>query len=159
MEPRLELLPEKKLVGKRLTISLTDNRTGQLWGSFMPKRNTIHSAVEPALYSLQVYPPSYFEVFNADNTFEKWAAVEVRDYTSIPEEMETFTLPQGLYAVFQYKGLSTDNAIYQYIFTTWLPHSDYALDNRPHFERLGEKYRNNDPDSEEEIWIPVKRCR
>jgi len=26
----------------------------------------------------------------------------------------------------------------------------------PRIEILGEKYRNNDPDSEEEIWIPVK---
>jgi len=30
------------------------------------------------------------------------------------------------------------------------------LDNRPHFEVLGEKYKNGDPESEEEIWIPVK---
>lgn len=39
---------------------------------------------------------------------------------------------------------------------TWLPASDYNLDNRPHFEVLGEKYKNNDPTSEEEIWIPIK---
>jgi AraC family transcriptional regulator len=30
------------------------------------------------------------------------------------------------------------------------------LDNRPHFEILGEKYKQGSPDSEEEIWIPVK---
>jgi AraC family transcriptional regulator len=27
---------------------------------------------------------------------------------------------------------------------------------RPHMELLGEKYRNNDPHSEEEIWIPIE---
>jgi len=37
-----------------------------------------------------------------------------------------------------------------------LPNSDYELDNRPHFEILGKKYKNNSADSEEEIWIPVK---
>lgn len=26
-----------------------------------------------------------------------------------------------------------------------------------HFEILGEKYKNNDPLSEEDIWIPIKR--
>jgi len=25
-----------------------------------------------------------------------------------------------------------------------------------HFELLGEKYKNNHPDSEEEVWIPIK---
>jgi AraC family transcriptional regulator len=35
-----------------------------------------------------------------------------------------------------------------------LPGSEYFLDNRPHFEVLGDKYKNNDPTSEEEIWKP-----
>ncbi|MDP5096829.1 MAG: GyrI-like domain-containing protein [Flavobacterium sp.] len=38
-----------------------------------------------------------------------------------------------------------------------MPNSEYQLDNRPHFEILGAKYKNNAPDSEEEIWIPIKR--
>jgi AraC family transcriptional regulator len=37
-----------------------------------------------------------------------------------------------------------------------LPNSNYHLDDRPHFEILGEKYKNADPGSEEEIWIPIK---
>jgi AraC family transcriptional regulator len=71
--------------------------------------------------------------------------------------METFTLTSGLYAVFQYKGTANEAAgTFQYILGTWLPNSEYTLDSRPHFEILGEKYKNNDPDSEEEIWIPIK---
>ena len=45
---------------------------------------------------------------------------------------------------------------FQYIFGTWMPDSGYKWDNRPQFEILGEKYKNNDPSSEEEIWIPIK---
>ena len=67
-------------------------------------------------------------------------------------------MPGGLYAVFFYKGSSSDTKIFQYIFTNWLPDSGYTLDNRPHFEILGENYKNGDPGSEEEIWIPVKPC-
>jgi AraC family transcriptional regulator len=37
-----------------------------------------------------------------------------------------------------------------------LPNSAYELDDREHFELLGEKYKNNDPNSEEEIWIPIR---
>ncbi len=71
--------------------------------------------------------------------------------------METYTLVRGLYAVFDYKGLHTDTKIFYYIFETWLPKSnDYCLDDRPHFEILGAKYKNNDPNSEEQIWIPVR---
>jgi AraC family transcriptional regulator len=88
--------------------------------------------------------------------FDKWATVEVSNFSYLPDEMESFVLDEGLYAVFNYKGLNTDNRIFIYIFTEWLPDSNYLLDNRPHFEILGDKYKNNDPESEEEIWIPVQ---
>jgi len=71
--------------------------------------------------------------------------------------METFTLEGGLYSVFLYRGSSGDGAsAFRYIIKTWLPESVYALDNRPHFEILGERYRNDSADSEEELWIPIK---
>ena len=88
--------------------------------------------------------------------FEKWAAVEVSDFSNVPDGMKTFLLKGGLYAIFVHKGSSTDNSTFDFIYSTWLPNSDYILDNRPHFEILGKKYRNNDPSSEEEIWIPVR---
>jgi AraC family transcriptional regulator len=122
----------------------------------MQKRKEIRNHIGNKLYSIQVYDSAYFNNFNPVAGFEKWAAVEVADFETVPAEMETFILPGGLYAVFLYKGLSTDSAIFQYIFGTWLPGSTYLLDERPHFEVLGEKYKNDDPDSEEEIWIPIK---
>lgn len=155
MEPRIETIREKKLVGKRLSMSLMNNKTPELWRSFMPHRNKIENTAGPALYSLQVYSPAYFNTFNPGNTFEKWAAIEVTAYGAIPDGMETFTLPQGRYAVFHYKGSSADASIYQYIFNTWLPGSGYVLDHRPHFELLGDAYKNADPDSEEDIYIPI----
>ena len=75
----------------------------------------------------------YFENFNTNNEFEKWAAVEVTDFDTVPEEMETMILPIGLYAVFLYNGSSTDVTVFNYIFETWLPKSEYSLDDRPHF--------------------------
>lgn len=82
---------------------------------------------------------------------------EVSNLSIIPEGMEPFVLKGGLYAVFNYKGNQQQAAAaFQYIFGTWLPASHYTVDNRPHFEILGDKYKNGDPDSEEEIWIPIK---
>lgn len=156
MIPRIEILNEKKLIGKWLTMSLAENKTAELWRSFMPNRRFIINNLTNDMVSLQVYKPSYFANFNPTNEFEKWAVVEVTNFDNVPNDMETFILTSGLYAVFDYKGLSTDNRIFQYIYETWLPSSEYDLDDRPHFEVLGEKYKNNDQTSEEEIWIPVQ---
>jgi AraC family transcriptional regulator len=156
MTPRIEKLNEKRLIGKRLTMSLADNKTGDLWKSFMARRREIVNNLTNEMISLQVYKSTHFADFKPTNQFEKWATVEVANFDNVPNEMETFTLPDGLYAVFDYKGLSIDNSIFQYIFGNWLPTSDYDLDDRPHFEVLGDKYKNNDPTSEEEIWIPIK---
>lgn len=157
MQPRIENLKEKKLMGKRLTMSLADNKTGELWKSFMPRRREITNNLTNDLISMQVYKPKHFADFSPTNEFIKWATVEVADFDNVPSDLETFTLTGGLYAVFDYKGSSADNSVFQYIFGSWLPNSNYLLDDRPHFEVLGEKYKNADPNSEEEIWIPIRQ--
>jgi AraC family transcriptional regulator len=157
MKPRIQTIDNKKLVGIRLSTNLTNYQVGKLWKSFMPRRNEITGKLTDDLISMAIYKPEYFIDFKPTNEFEKWAAVEVSGFDRVPAEMETFDLPGGLYAVFDHKGLNTDHSIFQHILGTWLPGSEYELDYRPHFEVLGKKYRNNDPESEEEIWIPIKR--
>jgi len=156
MEPRIECLSEKSLIGMRLTMTLIDNKTIELWKSFMPKRREITNNLSNDLFSIQIYKSNHFEDFNPGLQFEKWATVEVADFNNVPGDMETFTLTGGLYAVFDYTGSSNDPGIFHYIFGTWIPNSDYVLDDRPHFEVLGKNYKNNDPISEEEIWIPIR---
>jgi AraC family transcriptional regulator len=155
MNPRIVQLKEKKLVGYHLKMSLTNNKTGQLWGQFGPKIRTIKNRMTEDKISMQIYDASYYQNFSPENEFEKWATVEVEDFDDIPNGLKSFTLEEGLYAVFDYKGSSSDPSIFQYIFWKWLPSSAYNVDDRPHFEVLGEKYKNNDPSSEEEIWIPI----
>jgi len=155
MQPRIETLTEKKLIGKRTTMSLSNNKTRELWQSFMPRRREISNSLTSEMVSMQVYNQPV-DLGNLDQEFEKWAAVEVSDFGTIPDGMEIITLKGGLYTVFQYKGSSADTTIFQFIFGTWLPNSDYVLDNRPRFEILGDKYKNADPNSEEDIWIPIK---
>ena len=141
-----------------MTMNLAENKTPQLWRSFMPRRKEITNLRSNDLFSMQVYDQTLnFGEFNENTLFEKWAAVEVADFDNIPESMESFILPEGLYAVFLHKGAAAEGAgTFSYIFGTWLPCSEFQLDNRPHFEILGEKYKNDDPASEEEVWIPVK---
>ncbi len=157
MQARIETLQEKKLVGKGLKMSLANNKTMELWAEFAPEIKNIANRHPSEKISMHIYNELYFNDFNPTNEFENWAAVEVSDFSLFPKGLDTFLLQGGLYAVFDHKGFNTDTSIFQYIFMHWLPKSDYHLDNRPHFEILGEKYKNNDPDSEEEIWIPIKK--
>lgn len=157
-EPRIETIAEKKLIGMHLSMSHANNRTAELWRSFMPHRNAIPNKLNSDLYSLQIYPNAYsFQSFDPTAGFEKWAAVEVSTHSDVPVGMEALTIPAGQYAVFTYKGNPIHAApFFQYIFGTWLPHSNYVLDACPHFEVLGAKYKNNDDASEEEVWVPVR---
>lgn len=158
LQPRIVSNPELILVGNNIKMSLADNKTGALWQSFMPRKRDIKNVQGTDLYSVEVYDSlEYFSNFNLHTTFTKWAAVKVSDSNIIPEKMELLKIPEGKYAVFNYQGsASRVGELYQEILTQWLPFSSYTLANRPHFAVMGEKYKNDSPDSEEEFWIPVQ---
>ncbi len=159
MNPRLEMTAERKLVGKCLRMSMASNRTRDLWKSFMISRKEIRNAVTTDLLSMQVFDHDHnFNEFDPNKEFDKWAVTEVASFDAVPAGMNTYVLPAGLYAVFLHKGPASAGAkTFQYIFGVWLPQSEYVIDQRPHFEVLGAKYKNDDPDSEEEIWIPIRK--
>jgi AraC family transcriptional regulator len=158
LQPRIEKISEKKLVGKRKRMSFAENKTFELWKNFMPQRKNIKNNIGTDLFSIEIYNnPHFFNNFNPKVEFEKWAAVEVAEFLNIPDEMEALTLPPGHYAVFMYRGPASEaSSIYQYILTQWFPNSKFILDDRPHFAVMGSKYKHENPDSEEEIWVPVK---
>lgn len=155
MNPTIKTFPTTKFIGKNLTFTYTDYRVFELWSSFMPRRKEIQNAIGSDLYNIQINPENFD--FQPNTPFVKWAAVAVENFEVIPDEMETLEIPEGLYAVFNYKGDQSNAAsFFNSIYTKWLPNSGYELDNRPQFEILGEKYKNNDASSEEEIWIPIQ---
>lgn len=156
MEIRIEHLNPIKLVGKKLIQSRANERTAELWKSFMPHKHNIQNTINSDLFSLSIYDDKYFNEFNPDKEFEKWAAVEVTQFPEPTSEFEQLELEGGLYLVYLHKGdFKQYLQNWLYVFQVWLPASKYQLDNRPHFEILGEKYKNNDPESEEEVWIPI----
>lgn len=158
MNPRIEHLSPKTLVGMRRTMTFATMNPAILWSAFMPRKQEIPLMVGTDLYSLEVYPHNFFASMSIDAEFDKWAAVEVSENQYVPDGMETLSVPEGMYAVFVHYGPASEaKATYDAIFRTWLPASGYLLDDRPHFAVMGAKYRHNDPQSEEEIWIPVRK--
>jgi AraC family transcriptional regulator len=72
--------------------------------------------------------------------------------------MSILTIPAGTYAVFKHKGIASDFfRTSQEIFGTWLPNSNYILEDRPHFEIMDNNYKGpNDSESEEDVYIPIR---
>jgi AraC family transcriptional regulator len=71
--------------------------------------------------------------------------------------MESLILRGGKYAVFLHQGpANAFQSAFQHIFGNWLPNSEFDLDSREQFEILPPGYRPDDPNAEEEGWIPVK---
>ena len=155
MNPTIKTFPSTKFIGKNLSFTYADYRAFELWSSFMPHRKEIQNVIASDLYNIQINPSNFD--FKPNTPFLKWAAVAVSNIDFVPEGMGTLEIPEGMYAVFNYKGdQSNVAAFFNAIYTQWLPASGYQLGNHPQFEILGEKYKNNDPNSEEEIWIPIK---
>lgn len=156
IHPEICSIGNKTLIGISDEMSRSQDTTAQLFGTFMPRREEIQHWAHQKVYDLREYPINYFENYEPSNTFTKWAAMEVIEVENIPEGMEVYRLQGGTYAVFQHKGTLGDPAIFDYIFTDWLPFSGYALDNRPHFDIIGPQSSLDNPVSEEEIWIPIR---
>lgn len=155
---RTEQISSKHIVGCKHTMSFTADTTRELFQSFMPRRMNIPNRNNSEILCVQNYPEGFFRNFNPTTPFEKWAAVEVTDFSASPEGMEIMTIPEGLYAVFLFKGRPSEaDSFFRNIFMNWFPASQYELDVRPHFDILGEKYKNDSPESEEEVWIPVNK--
>jgi AraC family transcriptional regulator len=159
MKPTIKKLGETKLIGNNIRMSFANNKTTVLWQNFMPRRKEITNSIGTALYSIELYgDPEFFRTFSPMKEFEKWAAIQVSNFDSIPEGMNTLTIPSGDYAVFQYKGRPSEAvATHQFIYTQWIPNSEYQLDDRPHFAVMGENYKGEHPDSEEDFWIPIRK--
>ena len=157
MEPRIEILESKKLVGMRMKMTFSDNKTGELWRQFMPRRGEVQGRLSSGFISMQIYDDLDDRGFRPETSFEKWAAVEVDPQQRVPDGIEAHTLSGGKYAVCIHEGpASAAPRTFGYIFGTWLPASEYELDAREHFEILAEDYRPDDPDAREEVWIPIK---
>ena len=148
----------KILVGKSIQMCYEDDQTYDLWRSFMPHVSDVSNAVKGALYSVQVYPAGVtFFNFTETTMFTKWAAIEVDQLNELPDDMEILELTGGLYLVEEHIG--TGQSIletYDRIFNEILPSVNFNVDHsRPNFEVLGDKYKNNDATSREDIWIPI----
>ena len=160
MENRIEELSETILLGRSMRMSLADDTTRELWQGSMPLLKSIKTErLDTNYISMQVYDtPLDLKTFNPEMTFTKWAGVSVKHLSTEIPGLSSYSIQGGLYAVFNHKGPASEFArSMQFIYSYWLPKSYYSLDHREHFELIPEGYGPDDPEAEEEIWIPIKK--
>lgn len=152
MLPKFIKSSEKKVVGIKSSMHHHQYESiVSLWKRFMPRKKEIKTTLSNGLIAMQVYSD-----FNSlEKSFDIWACVEVYNIEHVPMGMASFTIPQGHYAVFLQKGMDA-NSTYKRIMTEWLPNSGFEIDNRPHFQVMGERYKNGRADSEEDFYVPIK---
>jgi AraC family transcriptional regulator len=156
-DPRIELLPTKQLVGSCLEMSQKEDRTAELWRSFMPARGQVRNRIGRHFLSMQVYPPMGARILTPETRFQKWAVVEVSHPGDVPDGMMSYVLQGGKYAVFVHNGPAIAfPKTMAFISQEWLPASGHAVDSREHFEILEEGYSPTDPNAKEEVWIPIR---
>lgn len=158
-KPSIVELKKRLLVGMQSRTSIENDTTANLWKRFKPRVKEIKHRSNNWFYSVQVYDHIFnMNDFTPQTQWHKWAAVEVDAFHTIPEGMEMLRLSRGKYAVFIHRGpVDTFHKTLDFIYRAWLPDSDFLPDKREHFEILGDRYLGIDnPDSEEEVWIPIK---
>jgi AraC family transcriptional regulator len=153
MNPRIAQLQAKVVVGMKSQMQHQQYQNiVALWKQFMPQQVKINNRTCQEFIALQ----NFSDFGNPVDNFEIWACVEVTDSSNLPEGMQSFQIPEGDYAIFPHKGMNA-GATYQKIMTEWLPKSGYKIADRPHFQVMGEKYKNGSPDSEEDFYVPVEK--
>ncbi|WP_347922947.1 effector binding domain-containing protein [Pontimicrobium sp. SW4] len=158
MMHRIIQSPEILIVGMKANMSFEaiSEETGKLARQFMPRLKEINNRVDDYTLSLQNYDDFNFSKVSPIMTFEKWVGIEVTNFNNVPIGMEILTINPGNYLVIDFKDSMQEFVKnWHYIHSQWLPNSEFKLDNRPHFEKLGPSYSPINAVNEEEIWIPV----
>ena len=121
-------LPEKQIAGIYVQTNMKNAATDcpTLWQSFGPRICGELSSCSSLSKSGDTYGVS---VMTDENNFTYWAAVGVDAIHSLPEDMKTMTITQGLYVKCTIPGLEQMGEAFMAMYTQW-PQSqnEYVLD-------------------------------
>ncbi|EPR70267.1 putative transcription regulator, MerR family [Winogradskyella psychrotolerans RS-3] len=154
MNPKIKESSEIKVIGLSAKIKRHEqHKIVALWKQFMPRKHELETLASEELIAIQVF--SLQKNGEPKEEFEIWACAEVTDFKTMPQNLKSFTIPSGKYAVFLHKGTNA-RLTYENIMSKWLENSGYLIDDRPHFQVMGETYENGSPDSEEDFYVPIR---
>jgi AraC family transcriptional regulator len=154
--PELVQMPEKILVG--ISFFIDDNTEindlSKEWSRFLNEAYTIPNKTHPECY----YQVQYWSEHQEIGGMYFFTGTEVTRITDLNPLFVVKTLPGGRYLRFIHKGLANKvGYTYKYIYTKFLPDTDFKLSLPFNYEYYGEKCKGPyNEDSESEIFIPIE---
>jgi AraC family transcriptional regulator len=145
-EPTFITKPAFSVVGLRITTKPKSPKISKLWDEFVPRIDELQGVSE-----LDV---SYGVMAGAENNLDYMAGVPVHEHSKLPIGMSRWNIPEATYAVFETTLLMIEKT-FDYIFSAWLPVSDYQHTPMLVLERYGETFRPDNPVVS--IYVPVKK--
>ncbi|MBN1661511.1 MAG: AraC family transcriptional regulator [Anaerolineae bacterium] len=150
MEPRIVSKRAFTVAGLKYQGKNENNEIAGLWQSLGPRMGEFRNLADPEA--------AYGVMNNIDmgsGRFDYVAGVSVQEGADVPQGMSTVHVPEQTYAVF-HTTLPALMDAFHLAYEEWLPASDYRRACGPEFERYGEAFDPQSPESEMEIWIPIE---
>lgn len=136
----------------------TMDTVGRLWGTWFEARRRVVNQVD-ADTSFGIVWGKPAEERSHPDELQYICAAEVTSFEGMPEDVATFEVPAGEYAVFTHRGPITEiGTTVGFAYREWLPNSGYVRRGICDVEVYGLRFCSDGPDSEMEYRIPVKRA-
>ncbi|HRJ41770.1 MAG: GyrI-like domain-containing protein [Caldilineaceae bacterium] len=150
MQPQIVNKPPFTVVGMQIRTQPMSPAIPQLWDRFAPRIDEIGSIVEPHV--------SYGVMGHYDEKmgFDYMAGVAADQSGDLPGGMCTWDVPAYTYAVFE-ATLPTLGEVFGKIYNGWLAEAGYQPLPDLCFERYGETFNPEDPNSKLSVYIPVEK--
>ncbi len=158
MVPKIVMRDDIKLIGMEYFGNNANGEIPQLWGVFIPRSGEIKNAApNGAFYGVCECKCEGECQCGNGGSFLYTAAREVTSLDAVPEGMISRTLPPAKYAVFTHRGpIATLNQTFEKIYTEWLAANNLVPNAAYGFEYYDERFKEDAPDSELDIYVPVK---
>ncbi|MCF7910968.1 MAG: AraC family transcriptional regulator [Candidatus Cloacimonetes bacterium] len=158
--PKMEVkIVEKeafKVIGLKVVTTQKKNTIPQLWDKFNARWQDVKNIAQEGV-CVGICPSVDDKDFDENTEFAYIAGMIVKNFTEVPEGMETLEIPAQKYAVATHKGpLDKLHDTYHYLYAEWLKDSDYEFCPSAEIEWYDDRFIFNSPESEFDIYIPVK---
>ena len=152
-KPDIVTRPAMKVVGRAHHFVDRDLSLKTVWSGFKPEMDMVPNRI--GQHGFGIYE-AYYES-GTEVGFTYWCAVQVSDFSDVPNGFQSRDIPEQQYAVFLHKGpLPQLHQTLKYIWGSWLPKSKYDYVNSPELEIYPEHYVGTRADAQLKLLIPVR---
>lgn len=154
--PRIKVLKDTPIVGLLKTGSFKDMNYPQVWEEFFSIYQKSQHKSNSQFYGTMYWDANTPET--EDMTIHYMVGIPEKVMKKLDVPFEKHVIKGGQYAVFIHQGpVFSIQGTYEYIYGTWFRSSGYKDRYGDVFEYYDKRFKDNDPSSIVEIWVPVEK--